>query len=108
LTTLSNTYRIFVGAFPSGELAARIQALRERLDPITARITPPHVTIAGTYTRTGKPASGSEIETIQKLSHLNHLVSAFDLQLKGIGVFPRKDYPVIKFNVVPTPVMSFA
>ena len=42
-------YRIFVGAFPGGDLGESIQAIRARYDPKTARITAPHVTLAGTY-----------------------------------------------------------
>jgi hypothetical protein len=48
--------RIFVGAFPAGELAERIQAVRLRHDANTARITAPHVTVAGTYWRSGPAA----------------------------------------------------
>jgi hypothetical protein len=44
-----NDYRIFVGAFPEGDLADRIQAVRLQHDARTARITAPHVTLAGTY-----------------------------------------------------------
>lgn len=40
-------YRIFVGAFPEGELAQQIQALSQQFDPVTTRISPPHVTLAG-------------------------------------------------------------
>lgn len=29
-------YRIFVGAFPGGELAGRIQAMRQQYDPKTS------------------------------------------------------------------------
>ncbi|GAB4159035.1 MAG: hypothetical protein Fur0021_29490 [Candidatus Promineifilaceae bacterium] len=48
-------YRIFVGAFLTGELAAHMQQVRCRYDAVTAGITPPHVTVAGTYWRTGSP-----------------------------------------------------
>jgi hypothetical protein len=37
-----NDYRIFVGAFPEGDLADRIQAVRLKHDAKTARITSPH------------------------------------------------------------------
>ncbi len=36
-----NDYRIFIGAFPGGDLADRIQAVRVRHDAKTARITNP-------------------------------------------------------------------
>jgi len=45
-------YRIFVGAFPTGDFVDRVQALRKQRDPKTARITPPHVTLAETKPKT--------------------------------------------------------
>jgi 2'-5' RNA ligase len=61
-------YRVFVGAFPKGELGKHIQALRQRYDPPTARITSPHVTLAGTYWRSGPGTPNNEVETIAKLN----------------------------------------
>ena len=48
-----NDYRIFVGAFPEGDLADRIQTVRLQYDAKTARITAPHVTMAGPTGATG-------------------------------------------------------
>ena len=56
-------YRIFVGVFPTGDLADRVQGLREQSDPVTARITAPHVTLAGTYWHTGPATPQNETET---------------------------------------------
>ena len=54
VTSLAETshsdYRIFVGAFPTGDLADRIQAVRERHDAKTAR-TPPQAGRIGRQTR---------------------------------------------------------
>jgi hypothetical protein len=66
-------YRIFVGAFPEGEVAERIQAVRSRHDAKTARITAPHVTMAGTYWRRGPATPENErdlspVEGVQGLS----------------------------------------
>ena len=58
-------YRIFVGVFPTGDLADRIQGLREQCDPVTARITAPHVTLAGTYWRTGPATPENEPSRIR-------------------------------------------
>ena len=57
-------YRIFVGAFPTGDFVDRVQALRKQHDPKTARITPPHVTLAGTYWRQGPATRDNETESI--------------------------------------------
>ena len=59
-----NDYRIFVGAFLSGELHEGIQAVRQWYDAKTARITPPHVTLAGTYWRGGPATAENEAEAI--------------------------------------------
>ncbi len=80
-------YRIFVGAFPTGELAERIQALRERYDAKTARITAPHVTIAGTYWRKGPPTPENEAETIRRLQTIKGRLQPFELVLGGVETF---------------------
>jgi 2'-5' RNA ligase len=103
LSTTDTTYRIFVGAFITGKLADEIQAIRLRWDPQTARITPPHVTLAGTYIRNGPPTPNNEAETIQRLSNLYHSVEPFELVLKGIHAFPPEDQPVIFLGVENTP-----
>ena len=60
-------YRIFIGAFPQGEIASRLQAVREHYDRVTARITAPHVTLAGTYWRRGPATAEQEAETMARL-----------------------------------------
>jgi 2'-5' RNA ligase len=62
-----NDYRIFIGAFPTGELAERIQAVRLQHDAKTARITAPHVTMAGTYWRSGPATPENERDAIARL-----------------------------------------
>lgn len=81
-------YRIFVGAFPTGELAARIQQVRCHYDVATARITPPHVTLAGTYWRTGPPTPANESVLIEQLCEIE--LPAFALTLGGIHTFGRR------------------
>jgi hypothetical protein len=52
-----NDYRIFVGAFPEGDLADRIQAVRLRHDAKTARITHPHALPKGPQRGGGAPGA---------------------------------------------------
>lgn len=80
-------YRIFVGAFPEGELAERIQAVRLRHDAKTARITAPHVTMAGTYWRTGPATPENEHESIARLEGVQARLKPFDLALGGVESF---------------------
>jgi 2'-5' RNA ligase len=80
-------YRIFVGAFPAGSLAEEIQAIRERYDAKTARITPPHVTLAGTYWRLGEAVLGSETAVIDQLQLICGQIRPFSLVLGGIRTF---------------------
>ena len=80
-------YRVFVGVFPTGDLADRIQGLREQCDPVTARITAPHVTLAGTYWRTGPATPENEAEAIQRLQAIQDQIRPFDLVLGGVGSF---------------------
>lgn len=93
-----NDYRVFVGAFPTGDLAEQIQAVRLRLDRRTAEITPPHVTVAGTYWRSGPATSQNESAAMQRLAAAAAQIPPFDLQLGGIGVFPGAR-PVIYLDV---------
>ena len=85
---MSQDYRIFAGAFIDGELAERIQAVRQKFDPTTARITPPHVTLAGTYWRSGPPTAENEAETIRRLEILPGLLQPCDLLWNGVQTFP--------------------
>jgi len=103
LTTTPTNYRIFIGAFLSGDLAERIQAIRVRLDPKSAKNTMPHVTLAGTYTRIGLPTPGSEAEAISRLCTLHNSVEPFDLVLSGVRTFPPAEQPVIYLHVESTP-----
>ncbi len=98
----SGDYRIFVGAFPEGEKIEQVQQLREQLDPKTAAITPPHVTLAGTYWRTGQPNAANESVLIEKLTTLAPLLEPFTLQLGGIYTFGQR---VIYLGVLPTDEM---
>jgi 2'-5' RNA ligase len=95
---MANEYRIFVGAFPQGELAERIQAIRLKYDPVTARITPPHATLAGTYWRSGAPVPESETEIIRRLQILPGILLPFQLVLGGIRTFPG-ERPVVYLDV---------
>lgn len=100
-------YRIFVGAFPTGDLAARIQAVRQRLDPATARITPPHVTLAGTYWRRGAATPENEAALIARLPSVGADVAPFELRLGGVESFlPRTR--VIYLAAAATPEMLAA
>jgi 2'-5' RNA ligase len=80
-------YRIFVGAFLTGELATAVQAIRQQYDKKTAEITAPHVTLAGTYWRTGKATPKNEAKLINKLETWLPKLNAFELQLGGIRTF---------------------
>lgn len=105
---MSSDYRIFVGAFPQGEIATRIQAVRERLDPKTARITPPHVTLAGTYWRSGPPVPENEAALIGRLQAIQGQIPAFPLLLGEVHTFPPAGRPVIYLGVQSTPQMQAA
>lgn len=98
----SGDYRIFVGAFPEGEKIEQIQRLRQRIDPKTAEITPPHVTLAGTYWRTGSPNAANESVLIEKLTALAPMLEPLTLQLGGIYTFGQR---VIYLGVLPTDEM---
>ncbi len=93
-----SSYRIFAGAFPEGDLAQRIQAVREKYDPVTASITPPHVTLAGTYQRKGPATVENEAEAIRRLEILPGILQPFDLILGGVHTFPGKR-PIVFINV---------
>ncbi|MCP5097326.1 MAG: 2'-5' RNA ligase family protein [Chloroflexi bacterium] len=83
-------YRIFVGAFPTGKLAANIQAVREQYDATTAQITPPHITLAGTYWRDGNATPQNEAAIIEKLHALSSSIAPFELKLGGIYTFGQR------------------
>ena len=80
-------YRIFVGAFPTGELAERIQAVRLQHDAKTARITAPHVTMAGTYWRNGPATPDNERDAIARLQAVQGRLQPFELALGGVESF---------------------
>lgn len=92
-------YRIFVGAFPNSTRIDDVQALREQHDPKTARITAPHVTLAGTYWRSGPATPENEAETIERLLAVQDQLKPFDLTLGGIRAF---GWRVIYLDVAPT------
>lgn len=91
-------YRIFVGAFLTGELAAHMQQVRCRYDAVTAGITPPHVTVAGTYWRTGPPTPDNELGLVAQLCEIE--LPAFTLTLGGIHTFGQR---VLYLAAVRTP-----
>ena len=92
-------FRIFVGAFPTGELAEKIQTVREDVDFKTSQITAPHVTLAGTYWRNGKPTRAGAQGLIDRLEPLANRLNKFDLHLGGIQTFGER---VIYLGVKPT------
>jgi 2'-5' RNA ligase len=104
MTTMSHNtgdYRIFVGAFPTGELAERIQALRQRHDVKTGRITAPHVTVAGTYWRSGPATPDNETGAITRLQAVGDQLKQFELVLGGVESFlPHQ--AVIYLRIEPT------
>jgi 2'-5' RNA ligase len=93
-------YRIFVGAFPTGDLAERIQDVRQRYDPKTARITAPHVTLAGTYWRSGPPTPDHEANTIERLDAIKSQMQPFELVLGGVRTFPPRNIADRKRSIV--------
>ncbi len=95
-------YRIFVGAFLEGDLADLIQAVRLQHDARTARITKPHVTMAGTYWRNGAPTPENEAHTIAQLRSIEHQLHPFEMQIGGVETF-LPDNPVIYLHIEPTP-----
>ena len=95
-------YRVFVGAFPTGELAEQIQQLREEVDYKTSQITAPHVTLAGTYWRNGTPTRSGARGLIDRLDTLADRLNKFDLELGGIQTFGER---VIYLGVKPTDPM---
>ena len=92
-------YRIFVGAFPQGEKVDQIQTLRENIDLKTAQITPPHVTLEGTYWRSGAPTAANEAALIEKLTALAPYLPTFSLELGNIYTFGQR---VIYLGVLPS------
>ncbi len=82
-------YRIFVGIFPEGELAAEIQLLREHHDAKTAALTFPHVTLCGLFWKHGEAVAASEADTLERLTAALAPVPAFELRLGGIETFSR-------------------
>jgi 2'-5' RNA ligase len=102
-----NDYRIFVGAFPEGELAERIQAVRVQHDAKTARITAPHVTMAGTYWRSGSPTPENEARTIEQLHSIEDQLPPFEMQIGGVDTF-LPETPVIYLHIEPTPELLTA
>ena len=95
-------YRTFVGAFPEGDLADRIQVVRVQHDARTARIAAPHVTLAGTYWRSGPPTPQNETAAIEQLRSIENRLRPFEMKIAGVGTFlPRN--PVIYLQIEPAP-----
>lgn len=104
----SRDYRIFIGAFLTGELAERLQLVQAHYDPPTAHITPPHVTLAGTYWRSGPATSENEASLIARLQAIPKQIAPFTLTLGGIYTFPLADHPVIYLGVGLSPELLAA
>jgi 2'-5' RNA ligase len=100
-------YRIFVGAFPTGEIGERIQGIRLRYDSKTARIAPPHVTLAGMYQRSGPATPENEAALIGRLKELEGSLRHFPLILGNVRVFTGAN-PVVYLGVGLTPEMLAA
>ena len=98
----SGDYRIFIGAFPEGEKIDEIQKLREQVDWKTSQITAPHVTIAGTYWRTGPATAENEADLIAELEKVVPKLRPFTLNLGGIYTFGQR---VIYLGVMPSDEM---
>jgi 2'-5' RNA ligase len=96
-----NDYRIFVGAFPEGDLADRIQTVRVRHDAKTARITNPHVTMVGTYWRNGPATPKNEAAAIERLRSIESRLHPFEMKIGGVETF-LPDNPVIYLHIEPT------
>lgn len=101
-------YRIFIGAFLTGELAERLQSVQAHYDPPTAHITPPHVTLAGTYWRAGPATPQNEATLIARLHSVPKQIAPFTLMLGGIYTFPLADHPVIYLGVELSPELLAA
>lgn len=102
---MANDYRIFVGAFLDGRLRNEIQTLRLAYDPKTALVTPPHVTLAGTYWRRGLALPENEAAIMGQLQTLENDLPSFNLVMGGIGVFPPISQPVIFLKIETTPAL---
>lgn len=98
---MSSDYRIFIGAFPTGAPADQIQAVRAQYDPKTACITAPHVTLAGTYWRSGPATAVNEADLIARFEALD-TIQSFTLTLGGVHTFGRR---VIYLGVAATPTL---
>jgi len=72
MNSRAGSYRIFVGAFLTGELAERVQAVRLQHDAKTARIAAQHVTMAGTYWRSGPATPDNEPDAIARLKAVQY------------------------------------
>ena len=79
-------YQIFVAAVPTGDLAERIQKVREELGGKTAVATPPHIILAGAYWRNGDPARGAR-GLVERLERLASKIKPFELKVGGIQTF---------------------
>jgi 2'-5' RNA ligase len=101
----TKSYRIFIGAYPSGQLAEKLQELRQYYDPKTAAISDPHVTLAGSYWRSGPPVEQNETTAIASLKTVCAGNQPFELHLGGLRTFPPPHNPVIFLAVERTPAL---
>ena len=92
-------YRLFVGAFPTGELADRIQKIRAEARGGYVTSLEPHVTLAGTYWRNGKATRAGAQGVIDRLDRLSSTLKPFVLDMGGVYTFGKR---VIYLGVRPT------
>lgn len=100
---LSTGCRIFIGAFPTGSIAADLQAIRIKYDPKTAKISSPHVTLAGIYEYSENWFLKNEEEIITKIQDICTNIPTFEIQLGGVRIFPSKRKSIVYLEVVQTP-----
>ncbi len=92
-------YQIFIGAFPTGELADHIQKVRTQVDGASVSIIDPHVTLAGAYWRNGKPTHAGAQGLIDRLEKLSGSMKPFELDMGSIYTFGKR---AIYLGVRPT------
>ena len=92
-------YQLFIGAFPTGELADQIQRIRGEVDGKSITIVDPHVTVAGTYWRNGKATRAGAQGLIDRLDRLSPKLKSFELDMGGVYTFGKR---VIYLGVRPT------
>lgn len=75
--------------------------MRVQHDAKTARITAPHVTIAGTYWRSDSATPENEANAIQRLKMIEDRLTPFEMIVGGVESFLLRT-PVIYLHIEPT------